>query len=188
MTKDLSRQLCKGYKLLNKIIIEDNYAKLIIKSKKYGVKEVFIDIENIELTKKYIWSLRKDKNNFYAISNDYSSGKKQTIILHRFILNPNQNEIIDHINKNGLDNRKLNIRISNKSENRINSRLNKNNTSGYCGVYLNKNSKKYQARYKINGKEKSLGYFDNAEQAYKVRCDYIDELKQALQAEKNWRY
>ena len=152
----------------NKYIKEDKIVKILITSRKYGDKYILIDNEDIEKCNKYTWSVRKDKNNFYAVSNLYTEDKKKTVILHRLILNCGD-EIIDHINKNGLDNRKCNLRVCTRAVNRLNSRLNKNNTTGFCGVYFNKNINKYQARLKADGKEKSLGYFNTAVEANEAR-------------------
>ncbi|WP_252233758.1 HNH endonuclease [Clostridium sp. ZS1] len=81
--------------------------------------------------------------------------------MHRFIMNPPSNKLIDHINGNKLDNRKCNLRIVNKSQNAMNSKKPKNNTSGVKGVYWDKRSKKWEASIQVNMKKKSLGYFKN---------------------------
>ncbi|RIB10270.1 hypothetical protein C2G38_2250880 [Gigaspora rosea] len=47
-------------------------------------------------------------------------------------------KMIDHINRNGLDNRDENLRKTTPRENALNCKLSKNNTSGYNGIYFNK--------------------------------------------------
>jgi len=76
-----------------------------------------------------------------------------------------ENEI-DHINQNRSDNRISNLREANRQENKHNqSKPNKNNASGYLGVYWNKIEKKWSAQIAINGKDKRLGVFNTAEEA-----------------------
>ena len=87
------------------------------------------------------------------------------IRLHRYILDIDSDDIIDHINHNPSDNRKCNLRIANKSQNAINRPKNKNNTTGYKGVTKLKNGK-YMARIVVNYKGIYLGCFDTPEEAY----------------------
>ena len=65
----------------------------------------------------------------------------------------------DHINGNKLDNCRANLREANRSQNKANSTKNKNNTSGYKGVTLKKQNKKWLAQIGVNGKRYHLGYF-----------------------------
>lgn len=93
------------------------------------------------------WCVAKCGNVFYAVT----AINKKSIRLHRVILGFD-NLLIDHINRNGLDNRKCNLRITDKSENSFNSRLHSNNTIGIKGVKFNKNTKDWTAHIKKNGK------------------------------------
>lgn len=79
------------------------------------------------------------------------------------------NEICDHINHNGLDNRKANLRLATHRQNLCNRR----NTalkaaSRYRGVSLHKNTKRWTARIKVYGKTKYLGLFDDEIDAAKA--------------------
>lgn len=76
--------------------------------------------------------------------------------------------VVDHINHNGLDNRKANLRIATFSENRRNSRKAKDTSSKYKGVSWHKNNKKWHAGININGRRKHLGSFDDEIQAAKA--------------------
>lgn len=68
---------------------------------------------------------------------------------------------IDHINGDGIDNRWSNLRDVTATENKKNTRIQSNNTSGICGVRLDTRSEKWIAVIKVNYNKKHLGCFDN---------------------------
>lgn len=67
----------------------------------------------------------------------------KTVYLHRLILNAPKNKEIDHINGNKLDNRKQNLRLCNRSENRGNSNGKQLSSSKFRGVYWCKRDKRW---------------------------------------------
>lgn len=74
---------------------------------------------------------------------------------------------IDHINGVRFDNRLCNLRESTHTQNQGNQRRpHSKNTSGFLGVYFDKQKNKYVATISINGKNKKLGYFQNPEDAH----------------------
>ena len=87
--------------------------------------------------------------------------------MHRFIMNlkPGDKQQIDHKNRNGLDNRKENLRLTTDSLNNMNKGIQKNNTSGYRGVSLHKKYKKWRSTIQINKRVIHIGYFCNIEEA-----------------------
>ena len=99
--------------------------------------------------------------------------KKKRILMHIAILgkyNKLKKELeTDHINRNPLDNRKINLRVVTHQENAMNRGMFKNNTSGYKGVCWDGSTtnklKKWQARINLNGKFKNLGRFLTKEEA-----------------------
>lgn len=76
---------------------------------------------------------------------------------------------IDHINRDKLDNRLINLRAVSHVENMKNKSAYKNNTSGVLGVCWNKNAKKWRATITADGKNNHLGYYDDLELATLVR-------------------
>jgi hypothetical protein len=77
--------------------------------------------------------------------------------------------LIDHINHNGLDNRKANLRIATQADNSRNARYPKVNTSSkYRGVWYNKRKNRWRAVIGINNKRKHIGYFHNELEAAKA--------------------
>ena len=76
---------------------------------------------------------------------------------------------IDHINGNRLDNRWENLRVVSKEENRKNQKINNRNTSGATGVSWSKEENKWIVKISVNKKQITLGYFNNFNEAVKVR-------------------
>ena len=135
-------------------------------------KDFFIiDKEDYEKIKNKNMSIKRDINTNYITV--YS--KNKIISLHKFIMNPKKGEFIDHINRNGTDNRKENLRICTKQQNAFNHKRFKTNKSGYTGVTWNKDKQKWIAQLTFNGQNKVLGSSINKEEAIKKRL--LGELK-----------
>jgi hypothetical protein len=139
-----------------------------------------VDDEDYEKVSKYEWRLRiSHGNNKYAIHKKrLETGKLTTESMHRLILNLTDPKImVDHINHNGLDNRKENMRIANSKTNCYNKKkINKITSSNYKGVYFHKNNKKWCSRIKQNYKRFFLGYFNSEEEAALVYNKKAKEL------------
>ena len=92
-----------------------------------------------------------------------STGKHTTEYLHHFILGVKG---LDHIDGNGLNNCKANLRRATQSENMQNRHgLGRKNTSGFRGVSFNKQLRKWQANIKLDGRNRYLGLFATAAEA-----------------------
>jgi hypothetical protein len=76
---------------------------------------------------------------------------------------------IDHIDRDKTNNKLSNLREATISQNQWNRPMNRNNTSGYTGVYFNKQSGKWQAYIRVNNKQKHLGSFANPELAHEAQ-------------------
>lgn len=123
---------------------------------------IYLDEEDKHYLEERSFSIHKLKNTQYL----YNSNKN--IRLHRLIMNCPNGKQIDHINGNGLDNRKENLRICSQSENHQNRSKWGNTSSQYKGVHWHKIVKKWVAQIMINGKRKHLGYFDREREAAKA--------------------
>lgn len=119
----------------------------------------------------------------YAVRKVYEKGQshnKKTTPIHRVILSRiigrelEGHELVDHINGNGLDNRRSNLRLANRQTNTLNTGKRSHNTSGYKGVDFNQN--KWRARIRLNNKEITIGRFDTPEQAHAAYCAKAKEL------------
>lgn len=100
-------------------------------------------------------------------------GKQKTLFMHRLIMNNTSKLSTDHINGNGLDNRKVNLRIVSVRENSQNQHVKK--TSIYPGLYFNNQNQKWISQISINGKHKHLGCFKTEIEAFK---SYVNALKE----------
>ena len=132
-----------------------------------NTNEIFLfDLEDYDKIKNYCWSINKDG---YIYSSEL--GSNNIVFLHRLIMNPKDNELVDHIEHNKFDNRKSKLRIVNKSQNAMNSIIPINNTSGVKGVYWIKKYQKWLASIKINQRTINLGYYINFNDAVKALKD-----------------
>ena len=82
------------------------------------------------------------------------------------------NNHIDHINRNKIDNRFLNLREADDSNNNKNMGLKKVNTSGYKGVHYYKARSNWMAAIRADGKRKFLGYVKTAKEAGNAYDNY----------------
>ena len=143
-------------------------AKLNLVSKKYPNLHTEIDDEYYDEVSKIIWYPEKKKNRtaIYAIG----KYKNKNVYLHRFIMKLLEGDskiIVDHIDKNGLNNKKENLRLCTQAENLRNSekRKSKKQTSIYKGVEWKKDRNKWRCRIKYNYKSIHLGTFEDEKEA-----------------------
>lgn len=109
--------------------IKDDYAEIYIRSKNSYIVAL-IDTEDVERCKKVgIWSVTKSGYVINCKSGQY---------LHRFVMNCPKELEVDHIFHNPLDNRKKFLRLSNSSQQKMNTKLRVDNSSGHRGIYYDK--------------------------------------------------
>lgn len=92
--------------------------------------------------------------------------------MHNFILpSPSPDLFVDHISRDGLDNRRCNLRLATKSENNRNRETAVVSASGYRGVYPRKG--KFRAAVSLDHRKRWLGTFETAEEAAIVRATWL---------------
>ena len=104
-------------------------------------KYAIVDPDDYPRLSKYKWHAAKHTRCFYAMRTQWSGKLRRTvtIMMHREIMHAPEGMVIDHINHNGLDNRKANLRICTPADNARNARYPKINTSSkYRGVWYNR--------------------------------------------------
>lgn len=122
-------------------------------------KFALVDNEDFEYLNQWKWHFVYDGYNGYAYRNVHKINNKRTsITMHRVLMKAKKGQIIDHINHNGLDNRKANLRYCNLSQNAANRKHNKRGTSKYLGVHYRKKENKWIAAIKHNGKSIHIAY------------------------------
>lgn len=124
-------------------------------------KVALIDDEDLDLILRYRWHARKARNTWYAISKSYDDGKENIIWMHRLIMNPPSGYEVDHADMDGLNNRRLNLRVATRAEQNANKRKLDGCSSPFKGVSWREDRKKWAARIKTKGKLKHLGLFEN---------------------------
>lgn len=118
-----------------------------------------VDDEDYDWLMQWNWYGEKNRNTFYASRNDYSTGKKVKIKMHREIMKAKEGQLVDHRFNNGLDNRKKHLRICTHSQNLQNVKPCKNKSSQYKGVSWNKRQEKWIAVIMYNNIRFLLGNF-----------------------------
>lgn len=124
-------------------------------------KFAIIDVADAPRVLAHKWCAVRHRTNWYA----YRRAGSDRVALHRFILGEGCPELVDHIDGNGLNNRRANMRDATKSENASNSRLRQTNTSGFRGVSWHGDSRRWQAAITAGGQRCYLGLHDTPEQA-----------------------
>jgi len=131
---------------------------------------VWIDDSEFEFLNQWRWRARRYNQNWYAEREEFISGKRRKITMHRAIMGIIDKTVeIDHRDGNGLNNQRSNLRIATHSQNRQNRKRQLNNTTGFIGVYWHKKRKEFRAQIKVDGKKIHHGKFASAIEAAKVR-------------------
>lgn len=136
---------------------------------------LIIDHDDYELVKQYKWYATTNCSVYYARTKKHINGKIARILLHRLITNCPRDMQIDHIDGNGLNNCRDNLRVCTHSQNQHNKKKMKRNTSGYKGVFFNKRDSNWKSMIMVNKKSVFLGYFSNPEDAYKAYCEAAEK-------------
>jgi hypothetical protein len=133
-------------------------------------KYAIVDPDDYEALSRDKWYAAKGHNTFYAVRGKWAKNRKKRteIRMHRLIMKPPRNMFVDHINHNGLDNRKANLRLATYSQNVHNrKKFAKRASSKYKGVSWHKSIKQWTAAIQIDGRRLHLGCFHNEKDAAK---------------------
>ena len=141
-----------------------------------------VDDADYDSVSRFSWSLLTPRTHgkyyrCYAQSRTRRSDGSHTLqTMHRLIMNAPAGTDVDHINGDGLDNRRANLRLATRSQNMCNRGPNANNKSGYKGVSWMPKLGKWRATIVVNGKQTHLGLFSTPEDAHATYCDAAKRL------------
>jgi len=124
-------------------------------------KIAVIDDEDFEIISALKWFAHKQSkaNTYYAERNiKLPDGKRKPIGMHILIMDPPHGHQVDHIDGDGLNNRRSNLRVCVCSQNQGNARIRKDCSSGVKGVSFSKSHKRWRARIQINRNRIGLGW------------------------------
>ncbi len=160
---------------------DDGTTYIFLESKnKYfpGKHTIIIDTEGWDKVKEHRWCiLGNDIRRYpYAITNiphpdggwyyfvqngKQQRGRRRTCLFmhHLIMVKPKEGMVTDHINRNGLDNRKENLRLVTKAQNQQNRKSQKRSTSGYKGVSWVARDKRWRSEIMHEKNHFYLGYF-----------------------------
>jgi hypothetical protein len=131
-------------------------------------KFAIVDPNDFDRLNAHRWHVTKNGGTFYAKRNAPTRKVTTPIYMHRYIIKPRPGMLVDHINHNGLDNRKANLRLATRAQNSRHSKKRKNTRSKYKGVSWYSREKRFVAKITTDGKTETLGYFENETDAAKA--------------------
>lgn len=137
-------------------------------------KVALVDDEDFERINQFKWYARKTHNMYYAVHTLPRSQNQRKLYMHAIIIGTPPRKMTDHINGDGLDNRKENLRVVTNRENLQNLHVKK--TSKYPGVRFVRQSKKWRATIQFKGKQYNLGNYSDeltAATVYAVASEVI---------------
>ena len=133
-------------------------------------KVALVDDIDFEYLDQWKWYAHKGHNTFYALRRAPCPNRGR-ILMHRVILEGmdfKDFKETDHIDGDGLNNQRNNLRPATHQQNQANRKINKDNKIKQKGVWWSKRAKKWTAQIRINYKRIHLGYFDELIDAVKA--------------------
>lgn len=138
---------------------------------KYGAgKFAYVDKADYELLNQYKWHVDRGG---YVCRGKYVDGKCTTIFMHRAVMGFPEGKVIDHKDRNKLNNTRENLRIVTNDVNLLNAKLRDDNKYGMKNVYYDKRRDKYAIKMRWRGKQYSGGYHKTLPEAAAA----LDDLK-----------
>lgn len=127
-----------------------------------------VDDTDFEQLNQFNWFIQKGYKTNYAVRHTSRATGHKTIYMHREIMNAPGGLQVDHVDRDGLNNQRMNLRLCSNAENHFNQIKQQNRTSQYKGVYLHTRGTRWVARIKVKGKHYHLACFKDEVEA--ARC------------------
>lgn len=130
-----------------------------------------VDDADYEILSKYRWWFSRCKGHSigYAVRCFTIKGKRHSIMMHRFLMTPADSQQCDHIDGNGLNNQRNNLRNCSHMDNHRNLNTHKSNLLGVKGISQPTTKRGYFARITVHYASIYLGYFQTLEEAKDAR-------------------
>jgi hypothetical protein len=125
------------------------------------IGKAMVDPEDLEYLSQWTWRLSSEG---YAVRGYVDRGRRRTEYMHRLLCDPPPGFVVDHINRDRLDNRRGNLRAVTASENNLNAK-DRQRRSRSRGVYWHNKARKWYAQGSWAGVRKHLGLFETEEEA-----------------------
>jgi hypothetical protein len=154
------------------IRVKDNIAFITL-TKGYTA---IIDVADLPLVRGGNWQANPQPHATYA--QRMMAGRAR--LMHRVIMGEPEGLLVDHIDGDGLNNRRSNLRTATQSQSQHNKGVQRNNTSGFKGVRWKADKGMWVARIDLHGKRKHVGYFGTAEDAHAAYCRASADLHGAF--------
>lgn len=118
-----------------------------------------VDQADAQILNQFKWCATRRGATWYAVRGTYlPDGRRTLMYMHTAITGYHRT---DHVNGDGLDNRRCNLRAVTQAENMKNTRRPSNNSSGFKGVCWDRKRRIWRAYIKVSGHQRHLGYFPN---------------------------
>jgi hypothetical protein len=120
-------------------------------------KVALVDDADFEWLNRWKWQAARGGHTYYAVRTDYSEGRKRKISMHRLIMGAPEGVEIDHQDRDGLNNRRENLRLATRSQSMRNRRT--WGSSLFNGVSWIKSKRRWQVQIQHQEVQKYLGSF-----------------------------
>ena len=103
--------------------------------------------------------------------------KGSNVQLHRYLTECPSDKVVDHKDRNTLNNTRDNLRVTTKSKNGLNARTRSGSKSGVPGVTFSNRDNKWRVRVPVEGVQRQIGQFLSLEEAIEARTKFIESLE-----------
>lgn len=128
-------------------------------------KFAIIDEADAEAVLAHKWYAVRRRNGWYAAFAVGPKHSRRQVLMHRLLLGDRDGSHIDHVNGDGLDNRRENLRHVSVAQNQWNRSRPRNNSSGFKGVSWVAQKQLWRADITANGISRCIGYYSTKEDA-----------------------
>lgn len=148
----------------NEIILYDDYAEVVLYDRhNIECARAKVSLDKLAIIRLYKWCAYLRDRSSYAVT----TINGVIVKMHNVLFDPPEGMVVDHIYRDGLDNRNDKVRICTQLDNSRNVGVKKNNSSGYPGV--TKHGNRWRSRIRLNYQWISLGVFDDVQDAITAR-------------------